>query len=114
VPLEVPETCATTWNHCIALVLPLHHAEDLLVPNKVAMLFSSGKKVAPKGKAAPKKAAAKPKAKPAPRKAAPKKVAPKKLSSSGPNLQPSPSAIEGLKELFSLSLVGGAQGNTLR
>jgi hypothetical protein len=100
--------------------------------NKVAMLFSSGKKAAPKGKAAPKKAAPK---KAAPKKAAPKKVAPKKVARpvakkpaakkpvarkvstrgklAGPKLQAASSAIPFLKELFSLSAVGGAKGNVL-
>jgi hypothetical protein len=81
-----------------------------LPESKIAMLFSGGKKAAPKGKG---KVAPKPKAKP---KAVAKprgKAAPKK-SGSGPNLQPAASTIPALRDLFSLSAVGGAQGNTLR
>jgi len=80
---------------------------------KVAMLFGGGKaatkKAAPK-KAAPKKVAAK---KPA-FFSAPKKPAAKsggRARGAGPNLQPAPWSP--LKDLFSLSAVGGGQGNTL-
>ena len=78
------------------------------------MLFGGGKaatkKAAPK-RAAPKKVAAR---KPAPKKPAPKKPAAKsggKARGAGPNLQPAPWSP--FKDLFSLSAVGGGQGNTL-
>lgn len=106
----------------------LNLAGPNLQENRVAMLFSSGKKAAPKGKAAPKKVA--PKKAAAPKKPAPKRVArpvakkpaPKKpvakkapirRSLAGPKLQPAGSAIPFLKELFSLSAVGGAKGDVL-
>jgi len=115
--------------HVLTLAGPL-----LADERKVAMLFGGGaatkkpapKKAAPK-KAAPKKVVAK---KPAAKKPAPKRPvaakkpaakkpvakkrgAPAKARGEGPNLQPAPGAIAGLRELFSLAAVGGAQGNTL-
>merc|ERR1719163_1333193 len=113
---DVDLEAALDAAEAVALAGPLYIENTL--ENKVAMLFSSGKSV--KGKAA---AAKKPAAKkPAPKKAAPKKPAPKKPVAKkpvrgalkGPSLQGASSTIPFLQELFSLSAVGGGQGNTLR